>query len=137
MLSIVISILVRYLYCRYSKIQVRFYITLLLKHPINRSDVTRILYTMDYTVCLPPNTNYTCIIPHPTECVHPLARSYLANSHRDGQAELTWLVVHWVVVEADTINTFTNQLDKHCINQEVFLDYKVDLTGTGGLPICI
>jgi len=35
------------------------------------------------------------------------------------------------VVEADTINTFKNRLDKYWANQEVLFDFKTDLTGTG------
>lgn len=40
------------------------------------------------------------------------------------------------VVEADSLNAFKNRLDKYWTNQEVVYDYKSDLTGTGGLPVC-
>ena len=39
------------------------------------------------------------------------------------------------VVEADSVNAFKNRLDKYWTNQDVFYDYKSDLTGTGGLPL--
>ena len=40
------------------------------------------------------------------------------------------------VVEADSLNAFKNRLDKYWTNQDVVCDYKSDLTGTGGLPVC-
>ena len=40
------------------------------------------------------------------------------------------------VVEADSLNAFKNRLDKYWTNQDVVYDYKSDLTGTGGLPVC-
>ena len=40
------------------------------------------------------------------------------------------------VVEADSLNAFKNCLDKYWTNQDVFYDYKSDLKGTGGLPVC-
>ena len=42
-----------------------------------------------------------------------------------------WNSLPHEMVEADTINTFKNRLDKHWANQEVFFDFKTDLTGTG------
>jgi len=39
-------------------------------------------------------------------------------------------------VEADSLNAFINRLDKYCTNQDVVYDYKSDLKGTGGLPVC-
>ena len=41
------------------------------------------------------------------------------------------------VVEADTVNTFKNRLDKHWYNQDVLFDFNADLIGTGSTPICI
>jgi len=41
------------------------------------------------------------------------------------------------VVEADSINSFKSQLDKYCTNQDVIYNYECDLTGTGGLPVCM
>ena len=35
-----------------------------------------------------------------------------------------------------TLNAFKNRLDKYWTNQDVVYDYKSDLTGTGGLPVC-
>jgi len=40
------------------------------------------------------------------------------------------------VVEADSLNAFKNRLDKYWTNQDVVYDYKSDLKGTGGLPVC-
>jgi len=39
-------------------------------------------------------------------------------------------------VEADSLNAFKNRLDKYWTNQDVAYDYKSDLKGTGGLPVC-
>jgi len=45
---------------------------------------------------------------------------------------------HYVVlVEADTINTFKDQLDKYWCNQDVLFNFYADLIGTGILPICM
>jgi len=41
------------------------------------------------------------------------------------------------VVEADTVNSFKNRLDKHWCNQDVLYNFNTDLTGTGSLPICM
>ena len=41
------------------------------------------------------------------------------------------------VVEADTVNTFKNRLDKHWYNQDVLFDFNADLIGTGSIPICM
>jgi len=41
------------------------------------------------------------------------------------------------LVEVDVISIFKNILDKYWTDQEVFNDFNADLTGTGGLPICI
>jgi len=41
------------------------------------------------------------------------------------------------VVEADTINTFKNRLDKYWSNQDVLSNVKANLIGTGSLPICM
>jgi len=38
-------------------------------------------------------------------------------------------------VEADTINTYKNGLDKYWSNQDVLFNFNADLTGTGSLPI--
>ena len=40
------------------------------------------------------------------------------------------------VVEADSLNAFKNRLNKYRTNQDVVYDYKSDLKGTGGLPVC-
>jgi len=41
------------------------------------------------------------------------------------------------VVEADTINTFENRLDKYLSNQDVLFNFTADLIGTGSLSICM
>jgi len=41
------------------------------------------------------------------------------------------------VVEADTINTFKNRLDKYWSNQEVLFNFDTDLIGTVSQPVCI
>jgi len=41
------------------------------------------------------------------------------------------------VVEADSINSFKSRLDKDWTNQDVIYNYDCDLTGTGGLPVCM
>jgi len=41
------------------------------------------------------------------------------------------------VVEADSINSFNSRLDKDWTNQDVIYNYDCDLTGTGGLPVCM
>jgi len=41
------------------------------------------------------------------------------------------------VVEADTINTFKNGLDKYWSNQDVLFNYNVDLIKITSLPICM
>ena len=41
------------------------------------------------------------------------------------------------VVEADTVNTFKNRLDKHWYNQDVLFDFNADLIETGSIPICM
>jgi len=48
-------------------------------------------------------------------------------------------IVHdfYHLVEADTINTFKNRLDKYWSNQDVLFNFNADLIGTGSLPICM
>jgi len=42
------------------------------------------------------------------------------------------------VAEADSINSFKSRLDKDWTNQDVIYNYAAcDLTGTGGLPVCM
>jgi len=41
------------------------------------------------------------------------------------------------VVEAETINTFKNRLDKHWSNQDVLFNFHADITVIGSLPICM
>jgi len=41
------------------------------------------------------------------------------------------------VVEADTINTFKNYVDKYWSNQDVLFNFNATLIGTGDLPICM
>jgi len=41
------------------------------------------------------------------------------------------------VVEDDSINIFKSWLDKYWTNQDVIYNYDCDLTGTGGLPVCM
>jgi len=41
------------------------------------------------------------------------------------------------VVEADTIDTFKNRLDKYWSNQDVVFNFNADLIGTKSLPICV
>jgi len=40
-------------------------------------------------------------------------------------------------VEADTVNTFKDRLDKHWYNQDVLFDFNADQIGTGSIPICM
>jgi len=40
------------------------------------------------------------------------------------------------MVEADFINSFKSRLDKDLTNQDVIYN-ECDLTGTGGLPVCM
>jgi len=39
------------------------------------------------------------------------------------------------VVEADSVNSFKNRLDKYWANQEFVLNFNSELMGTGGLPV--
>jgi len=39
-------------------------------------------------------------------------------------------------LEADSLNAFKNCLHKYWTDQDVVYDYKSDLKGTGGLPVC-
>jgi len=41
------------------------------------------------------------------------------------------------VVDADTINTFKNRVDKHGLDQDVVYNVYAKLTGIGGSSICI
>ena len=41
------------------------------------------------------------------------------------------------VVEADSVNSFKNRLDKHWANQEFVFNFNSELMGTGGLPVCM
>ena len=41
------------------------------------------------------------------------------------------------VVEADSVNSFKNRLDKYWANQEFVFNFNSELMGTGGLPVCI
>ena len=41
------------------------------------------------------------------------------------------------VVEADSVNSFKNRLDKYWANQEFVFDYNSELIGTGSLPVCM
>jgi len=41
------------------------------------------------------------------------------------------------VVEADSINTFKNRLDKYWSNQDILFNFNADLIGTVSLPICM
>jgi len=41
------------------------------------------------------------------------------------------------VVEADSVNSFKNRLDKYWANQEFVLNFNSELMGTGGLPVCM
>jgi len=41
------------------------------------------------------------------------------------------------VVEADTINTFKNRLDRYWSNEDVLFNFYADLIVTGSLPICM
>ena len=43
----------------------------------------------------------------------------------------TWNSLPAAVVEAPTLNTFKNRLDKWWKNQEVLYDYQKELSGTG------
>ena len=39
-------------------------------------------------------------------------------------------------MQAETINTFKNRLDKHWSNQDVLFNFPADITGIGSLLIC-
>ena len=41
------------------------------------------------------------------------------------------------VVDADTLNTFKNRLDKHWLDQDVLYNFHSELTGTGGASVCM
>ena len=41
------------------------------------------------------------------------------------------------VVEADSVNSFKSRLDKYWANQEFDFKFNSELTGTGGLPVCM
>jgi len=41
------------------------------------------------------------------------------------------------VVDADTLNTFKNRLDKHWLDQDVLYNFHSELTGTGDASICM
>ena len=49
----------------------------------------------------------------------------------------TWNSLPNDIVEAETINTFKNRLDKHWSNQDVLFNFHADISGTGSLPICM
>jgi len=48
-----------------------------------------------------------------------------------------WTSLPNEVVEADTINTFKNRLDKYWSNQDVLFNFNALLIGTGSLPISV
>jgi len=64
---------------------------------------------------------------------HYNLRKYSFCSRRDN----TWNSLPNDVVEAETINTFKNRLDKHWSNQDVLFNFYADITGIGSLPICM
>ena len=41
------------------------------------------------------------------------------------------------VVEADSVDSFKNRLDKYWANQEFVFNFNSELMGTGGLPVCV
>jgi len=41
------------------------------------------------------------------------------------------------VVEANSVNSFKNRLDKYWANQEFVFNFNSELMGTGGLPVCM
>ena len=41
------------------------------------------------------------------------------------------------VVDADTLNTFKNRLDKHWLDPDVLYNFYSELTGTRGASICM
>ena len=41
------------------------------------------------------------------------------------------------VVDADTLNTFKNRLDKHWLDQDVLYNFYSELSGTGDASICM
>ena len=54
----------------------------------------------------------------------------------------SWVVKIWnslpdSVVDADTLNTFKNRLDKHWLDQDVLYNFHSELTGTGDASICM
>jgi len=49
----------------------------------------------------------------------------------------TWNILSNDVVEAKIINTFKNRLGKHWSHQDVLFNFHADITGIGGLPICM
>ena len=53
-----------------------------------------------------------------------------------------WVVNVWnslpdCVVEADSVNSFKNMLDKYWANEEFVFNFNSELTGTGVLPVCM
>ena len=64
-----------------------------------------------------------------------IVTTILENIHLVPRLNNIWNNLPDYVVEADSVNTFKNSLDKYWTNQDVVYDYKLDLTGTGGLPV--
>jgi len=48
-----------------------------------------------------------------------------------------WNSLPDLMVDADTLNTFKNRLDKHWLDQAVLYNFHSELTGTGGVSICM
>jgi len=47
------------------------------------------------------------------------------------------MIAQVVPSDADTLNTFKNRLDKHWLDQDVLYYFYSELTGTGGVSICM
>jgi len=59
-------------------------------------------------------------------CYSPISSSYTQSELRGDY-----------VVQADSINSFQNRLDKYWANQEVVFNFNWELIGTRGLPVCM
>ena len=47
-----------------------------------------------------------------------------------------WNSLPYYVVEADSVDSFKNRLDKYWANQEFVFNFNSELMGTGGQPVC-
>jgi len=77
-------------------------------------------------------------VKHFRETVVRLVCQIPAGSRHQGLFTVVnmWNSLPNEVVEADTINTFKNHLDKYWSNQDIPFNFYPDLIETGSLPIC-